>query len=137
MAYCTLAQVEAQFPILTDKIDSTATDYIARADAMIDAALAKGRYVTPVVSPTADITMWSIYGVALMAGIQLENTAQTNAPFSWTSVQTWYVWMVEEAKKGILQIPRYTSAPTVTSDSMTDPDYSQFELPAEFTLNND
>ena len=140
MAYCTKAQVRAQFPLITiasGVTDLILDDYIARADAMIDSALAQGRYVVPVVSPTSDIEMWSIYGAGLQSGVQLIGTPQTNSPFTWPDVMAWYQFIKDEASKGILQIPRYSSTATVTSDDLEDPTYSEMQLPDNFTLNSD
>ncbi len=137
MAYCTTAQIEAQFPLLADKIDSTAADYIARADGMINTVLSGANYVTPVVLPTKDIEMWSIYGAALQAGIQVLSTAQSESPFHFPNIFTWYEFIKNEVKAGKLSIPRNTYAASVTSDDLEDPDYSEFKMPEGFALNSD
>ncbi len=139
MAYCTKAQVRAQFPLIeaTVVIDATLDDYIARADAMINTALNGNNYVTPVVSPTKDIEMWSIYGAALQCNIQVVGAGQNNEAFNFPNILAWYEFIKTEAKNGKLLIPRNTYAASVTSDNLEDPDYSEFKTPEGFALNND
>ncbi len=139
MAYCTIAQVRSQFPLLVIGVvaDADMTLYIARADAMIDTALNGASYVTPVVSPTSDIEMWSVYGAALQAGVQVEGAGQSNPPFNWPNILAWYQFIKDEARMGKLSIPRNTYAATVTSDDLEDPDNSEFQTLGNFTLNSD
>jgi hypothetical protein len=140
MAYCTKTQVRAQFPLITiasGVTDLILDDYIARADAMINTALNGNNYVTPVVSPTSDIEMWSIYGAGLQSGVQVEGGGQANSPFNWPNILAWYEFIKTEARMGKLAIPKNTYAATVTSDSLDDPDYSEFKTPDNFVLNTD
>jgi len=138
MAYSTEADVERMFPLLVAVPDLSIDEFIKDADGEIDAILATGGYATPVTTTDYLLRKWSATLAAYTAWESLDATSQTLG----SSIDTIFSWL-NDMRLGVasgsikLTIATLSVSPSVYNDSLTDPDYSQFELPSGFELNTD
>ncbi len=138
MAYSTEADVKVRFPLLVDCPALSITAFIAQADASIDTILAGKNYVVPVAVPDEMLEWWSVLKAGLSSWSSLDASKQTNAmDFDWVQSE------IERIEGGIVSgeikfaYPKNSSEPSVASDSLVTPSYSQFKLPGGFGLNTD
>ncbi len=136
MAYCTEAQVKAQFP-LTSTLTNIAA-YIEEADSEIDALLAAKGYSTPVSPVPAFIRKLSIYKAGLACWDEVDSTEQTAVPFSDEPIRADVDKMESRISLGEYKIAAAVVdiSPGIGTPSLDSSDDSVFKLPDGFDLND-